>query len=81
MNFTPLDDAYTIHHTNTNTYSGVIYYNPTCIYCSHSISIPLMNDGGAFRQCQRCKKNFTAKIVNKPINNLSYATNHLKGTN
>jgi len=81
MNFTPLDDAYKIHHVNHNTYNGSIKYNPTCIYCKNGHSISLMNDGGSFRQCAKCKKNFRASIVNPAIQNFSYSTHHLKGTN
>jgi hypothetical protein len=81
MNYTPLDEAYKIHHTNSSTYSGTIYYSPVCIYCSNSSSKSLMNDGGAFRQCNRCKKNFKATTLNKPISNFNVSTNHLKGTN
>ena len=82
MNYTPLEDAYKIHHTNSNTYTGTINYNPTCIYCNNPTSKSLMNsDGGSFRQCDRCRKNFRATVINSPINNLSFSTHHLKGTN
>lgn len=81
MNFTELEDAYKIHHINSKTYGGKINYDPTCIFCNHAITKSLMNDGGAFRQCQRCRKNFKAKVVNEAINNFSYSTHHLKGTN
>ena len=81
MNYTPLEDAYKIHHVNTNTYSEAIKYSPTCIYCKNITSIPLMNDGGSFRQCGRCKKNFKATILNKAVTNYNYSTQHLKGTN
>jgi len=81
MNYTQLDEAYKIHHINSKTYSGLILYNPTCIFCNHSFSRSLMNDGGAFRQCERCRKNFKANIINEAINNFSYSTYHLKSTN
>ena len=81
MNYTHLDDAYKIHHTNSNTYGGNICYNPTCIFCSHPNSSSLMNDGGSFRRCDKCKKNFKANTINSAISNLSYSTQHLKGTN
>lgn len=84
MNFTPLDQAYQIHHTNSNTYGGTILYSPICIYCNNNTSISLFpgaTDGGSFRQCNRCKKNFRANVVSQPINNISYSTHHLKGTN
>jgi hypothetical protein len=81
MNYTPLEDAYKIHHVNSNTYSGTLKYSPTCIYCNNITSTPLMNDGGSFRRCDRCKKNFRATILNEAVTNFSYSTNHLKGTN
>ena len=37
-------------------------YILNCIFCSSQNTIPLMNDGGSFRQCNNCKKNFRAKI-------------------
>lgn len=85
MNYTPLDEAYKIHHINSNTYGGNIKYHPRCIYCSHPESTPLIlkgdGDGGAFRRCNRCKKNFTATSINNAVNNFSFSTHHLKGTN
>lgn len=83
MNYTPLDQAYSIHHINSNTYGGIIKYTPICIYCKNPSSKPLMNDrdGGAFRQCERCRKNFRANIITEAVTNFSYSTNHLKGTN
>jgi hypothetical protein len=82
MNYTSLDEAYKIHHVNSNTYGGTIKYSTICIYCTNSSSKSLMtNDGGAFRQCERCKKHFRATICNNAITNFSYSTHHLKGTN
>ena len=82
MNYTLLDDAYKIHHINSNTYGGSIKYSPICIYCKNPSSKSLMNtDGGAFRQCNLCRKNFKAIIHNQPITNYSYSTHYLKGTN
>jgi hypothetical protein len=76
-----LDDAYKIHHVNQTTYGGAIQYSSVCIFCKHLQSIPLMNDGGSFRKCLQCKKNFRATVLNPAINNFSYSTYHLKGTN
>jgi len=81
MNYTSIYDAYQIHHIKTDTYGGSIVYSPVCIFCKNNTSISLMNDGGAFRQCQRCRKNFKATVLNSAINNFSYSTHHLKGTN
>lgn len=82
MNYTPLEDAYKIHHINSNTYGGSIKYNPTCIYCRNKTSKSLMTtDGGSFRQCDNCRKHFKATIITEAITNFSYSTHHLKGTN
>jgi hypothetical protein len=81
MNYTTLDEAYKIHHINPNTYGGTLKYSLTCIYCKHSKSTSLMNDGGSFRRCDHCKKNFKASILNDAVTNFSYSTHHLKGTN
>jgi hypothetical protein len=81
MNYTPLNDAFQIQHIKSDTYGGSIRYSPICIFCNNNSSNSLMNDGGAFRQCQRCKKNFRANVLNQAINNFSYSTHHLKGTN
>lgn len=81
MNYTLLDDAYKIHHTNSTTYGGNVNYSPICIYCKNLTSKSLMNDGGSFRQCLKCKKNFRANVITEAIQNFSYSTHHLKGTN
>ena len=80
MNYTHLDEAYKIHHINSNTYGGTVSYSPICIYCKNPTSISLMNDGGSFRQCDKCRKNFKANVINESISNYSYSTSHLKGT-
>lgn len=81
MNWTPLEDAYKTAHVMTGTYGGTLRYSPTCIFCMCNNSIALMNDGGAFRQCIKCRKNFKAKVINEAVNNFSYSTHHLRGTN
>lgn len=83
MNYTPLDEAYKTHHVSSNTYGGIIQYSQSCIYCSYPSSKSLLGsrDGGAFRQCDRCRKNFRATIINDAVKNYSYSTGHLKGTN
>ena len=80
--YTPVEEAYKIHHINPNTYSGTLRYSPVCIYCRNEGSRPLMaNDGGSFRQCGRCKKNFRATVLNESVSNFSYSSSHLRGTN
>jgi hypothetical protein len=66
MNFTPLDQAYQVHHGNPNMYvsNHVKNVNTKCIFCSSQNSIALMekHDGGALRQCGNpsCRKHFNA---------------------
>jgi hypothetical protein len=79
--FTPLDEAYQVHHVNPNTYRGTVQYSPVCVFCSNPTSLPLMNDGGSLRRCVRCKKEFRATIVSQAVPNFFLATQHLKGTN
>jgi hypothetical protein len=79
--YTSVNDAYNIHHVNNNTYNGKIIYDIKCIFCSNLDSKSLMNDGGSFRNCNKCKKNFKANILTAPVTNYSYSTGHLNGTN
>ena len=80
MNYTSLDEAYKIHHTNNNTYRGTLIYSTQCIYCKNAKSIALMVDG-SFRKCEICKKNFKANILTNAVTNYSYSTDHLRSTN
>ena len=80
MNYTPVDNAFATSHVSNNTYRGKIVYSPQCIFCGNPSSVQLMNDGGSFRQCQRCKKNFRAKILTETVQNYSYSTSHLQPT-
>ena len=82
MNYTPLEEAYGIHHSTTNkSFYKPVTYSPVCIYCNHPSSMPLINDGGSFRRCDRCRKQFAATILDPPIQNYTNSTSHLKGTN
>lgn len=70
MNFTPLDEAY--HY---ETYSEFIKnmqfpkYSPICIFCNFTKSTALSADGGSFRRCLRCRKDFKARIYYPNIQN------------
>jgi hypothetical protein len=64
---TPLANAYKFQ-----SFSGYINNNglmsrfsSVCIFCSSSDTISLMNDGGSFRQCNKCKRQFKAQFANK----------------
>jgi hypothetical protein len=83
MNFTPLEDAYKIHHTTSNTYSQQMKYSSQCPFCPCKESTPLMQsqDRGSFRRCNNCRKNFHATILGEPVPNYINSTQHLKGTN
>lgn len=85
MNYTPIEEAYNIHHINNNTYMSYnnIRYDPKCVFCSFPNSIALMGnrDGGILRRCLRCNKEFKANILSQAIENYTNSTTHLKGTN
>jgi hypothetical protein len=81
MNFTPLDQAYQIHHGNPSMYTTnkIQTVNPKCIFCGNTNTFPLMEkkDGGIFRQCgsQLCRKQFTSsqnniRFVNNSLNQI-----------
>jgi hypothetical protein len=61
---TDLNEAYKFQ-----THSGFIknmkspVFSPICIYCSFNQSKSLMNDGGCFRLCLKCNKQFQARIM------------------
>ena len=63
MNMTPLDQAFDYSTPLTTRQFQLPTYSQTCIYCSNQESISLMNDGGSFRQCLKCRKQFRAQII------------------
>ena len=87
MNYTLINDAYKIHHTNINNVinNTPLIYSSVCVFCSNSDTTALMplQDGGSFRRCNNkgCRKNFRAQILSNPVTNYICATSHLKGTN
>lgn len=81
MNYTPITNAFNTQHVNNTTYGGKIVYSSKCIFCGNSSSNALMNDGGSFRQCQKCKKNFRAQVLTETVQNYSYSTSHLNSNN
>jgi transcription elongation factor Elf1 len=80
FNFTPLDQAYQLHHINPNTYSSLntAKYSSHCMFCGNHNSVPLMEkqDRGAFRQCTNssCRKQFQATILSQPVANYQIST-------
>jgi len=82
MNYTPLNEAYNMHHVNSNTYTQPIQYSSKCIFCGNQDTTALMLNQD-FRHCNNpsCRKNFRADILSKPVANYIKSTTHLKGTN
>ena len=82
ISYTPLDEAYKIHHINNNPYqnNNPQQYSPKCVFCSHNESLALLNDGGSFRRCMNCRKEFKANILTQAVPNYLLSTSHLKTT-
>ena len=63
---TSLNDAYKF-----NTFSEFIQkqamsnFSPICVFCSSNNTISLTNDGGSFRQCNTCRKQFKSLLLTK----------------
>lgn len=63
---TQINDAY--HYQTYSSYINNMNkpnFSPICIFCSCKESVSLVPDGGSFRQCNHCKKQFKAMILNK----------------
>jgi hypothetical protein len=60
---TPLGDAYQFSTFSQYINNGGLQtrFSPKCIFCPSIDSIALINDG-SFRQCNRCKKQFKARL-------------------
>jgi hypothetical protein len=67
---TNLENAY--HFTSFSPYiiNGGLNsrFSPNCIFCSSNNTINLINDG-SFKQCNNCKKQFKAVLLNNQANN------------
>lgn len=61
---TPLNDAYSFTSFSSYINDGGLKsrFSPVCIFCLSKESSALTNDGGSFRQCNRCKKQFKARL-------------------
>ena len=61
---TPITDAYQFSSFSSYINNGGLRtrFSPICIFCSSKESSALTNDGGSFRQCNRCKKQFKARL-------------------
>ena len=60
---TPLGDAYQFNTFSQYINNGGLQtrFSTKCVFCPSADSTPLINDG-SFRQCNRCKKQFKAKL-------------------
>jgi hypothetical protein len=60
---TPLGDAYRFNTFSQYINNGGLQtsFSPKCVFCPSIDSIALINDG-SFRQCNKCKKQFKAKL-------------------
>jgi hypothetical protein len=62
---TPINQAYQYEtHSEFIKKMKMPKYSPICIFCSSSKTDPLVNDGGSFRRCVNCRKDFRATIIN-----------------
>ena len=63
MNCTPLDQAYRYEtHSEFIKNMQIPKYSHVCVFCGFTESVALNADGGSFRRCMRCKKEFRARI-------------------
>jgi hypothetical protein len=62
---TSLNDAYNFQSFSTyiNTNGLQTGFSPKCIFCSSLETTSLVNDGGSFRKCNKCKKHFKALFI------------------
>jgi hypothetical protein len=60
---TPLSDAYQFSTFSQYINKGGLQtrFSPKCVFCPSIDSTALINDG-SFRQCNRCKKQFKARL-------------------
>ena len=67
---TSLNDAYKFQsfsqYLNSATPGALTNYSSICIFCSSRETYPLTQDGGSFRQCKNCRRQFKAAYINKP---------------
>lgn len=62
---TPISDAYKYEtHSEFIKRMKVPKFSPICVFCSSFKTDPLVNDGGSFRRCSVCRKDFRAQIIN-----------------
>ena len=59
----PINDAYQFNTFSQYIVNGGLNtrFSPICIFCSSKESVSLTSDG-SFKQCNRCKKQFKARI-------------------
>ena len=59
-----INDAYQFNTFSQYIVNGGLNtrFSPICIFCSSKESVSLTSDG-SFKQCNRCKKQFKARLV------------------
>lgn len=67
---TPLNNAYQFNTFSPYIINGGLNtrFSPICIFCSSNNTMNLVNDGGSFKQCNSCRKQFKAELSNNQAN-------------
>lgn len=68
---TPLNSAYNFTSFSPYIMNGGLNskFSPICIFCSSNNTLPLTKDGGSFRQCNTCKKQFKSQLIRQNLMN------------
>ena len=66
---TSLNDAYKFNTFSPYIMNGGLNSNfsPFCIFCSSNNTMNLANDG-SFKQCNTCRRQFKANLLNNQVN-------------
>ena len=61
---TPINSAYDFTSFSPYIINGglISKFSSVCIFCSSNNTLPLTQDGGSFRLCNVCKKQFKANL-------------------
>ena len=68
---TPINSAYDFSSFSPYIINGGLNnkFSPICIFCSSNNTLPLTQDGGSFRHCNTCKKQFKSKLIGQNFTN------------
>lgn len=80
---TPLDSAYKFTTFSPYINNGGLNskFSPICIFCSSNNTHSLSKDGGSFKQCNTCKKQFRANLTGNNLINRFTGITPYKTTN